>query len=327
MRWLGSGLCFRATRWLGSGLCFRAMRWLGSGLCFRATSGLGSGLCFRATVDTMKLALVFREDARVEEEGAALELGGQARLVGREEHGRAAAPDVLDQVEDLAGHLLVEVARRLVGQKQRGRLHDGPGERGALGLALRELGGVGLGARGQPYRLQGLEGLGRDLVARRAQHAQDESDVLEHGAPGEQLGVLEHDAEGAAEVGDLGAAEGGDVEASDLDVALRGLLVGVEEAQEGGLARAAGPGENDELALLHRERDVVEGRQLHRPALEQLADAVEPYHEAPPFYLSLQTFGSFSIRSLFTTAGLALPEVAFITCPTRKPNAAFFPAS
>src|SRR5262249_47461384 len=168
--------------------------------------------------------------------------------------------------------------------------------------------------------------LGRDLVARRAQHAQDERDVLEYGAAGEQLGVLEHDAEGAAEAGGLGAPEVGDVEAGHLDVALRGLLVGVEEAKEGGLTRAAGPGEYDELALVHRERDIVEGRQLHRPALEQLADAVEPYHEAPPFYLSLQSFGSFSIRSWLTTAGLALPDVAFITCPTRKPRAAFFPA-
>jgi hypothetical protein len=51
----------------------------------------------------MKLALVFCQHAGVEAEGAALELGGEARLVRREEHGGAAAPDVLDQIDDLAG--------------------------------------------------------------------------------------------------------------------------------------------------------------------------------------------------------------------------------
>src|SRR5260370_919182 len=88
-------------------------------------------------------------------------------------------------------------------------------------------------------------------------------------------------------------------------------------------AKPARPAQDDELALLDAERDVAQGGQPHRPAFEDFADVVEPDHGLRPFYLTLQTFGSFSAKSLFTTAGLALPSVDFITCPTRKPQAAF----
>src|SRR5437899_10603 len=148
---------------------------------------------------TMKLStglpFVLQQDAAAQLERAALELGGEAGLMGGQEHGGAAAADVLDEVEDLSRHGLVEIARGLVRKEKRGRLDDGAGQ----------------------------------------------------------------------------------------------------------------------------------GRQPHRPAFEDFTDVVEPDHGLRPFYLTLQTFGSFSSRREFTTAGLALPAVAFITCPTRKPRAAFLP--
>ena len=161
-------------------------------------------------------------------------------------------------------------------------LYDRPREGGALGFALGELGRIGLGSRGKADGLERLEGPWRDVAARDAQDTQDEGDVLEDGAAREELGVLEDDAQRAPEERDVPAAQRRDVEAGHLDLAVRGPLVGVEEAKERRLAGPAGAREDDELALLDGERDVAEGRQLHRPALEDLADAVEPYHGAPP---------------------------------------------
>src|SRR5438445_59919 len=141
--------------------------------------------------------------------------------------------------------------------------------------------------------------------------------------------VLQQDAaaqlERAPEMGHVRAAQGPDVEPRDLDLAFAGPLVGIEETEEGGLARPARPAQDDELALLDAERDVAQSGQPHRPAFEDFTDVVEPDHGLRPFYLTLQTFGSFSSRREFTTVGLALPAVAFITCPTRKPRAAFLP--
>ena len=67
--------------------------------------------------------------------------------------------------------------------------------------------GVRLGARREPHRLEGGEGQRRDLAARRAEHAEHEGDVVEHRAPGEELGVLEDDADGPAELRNLAAAQ------------------------------------------------------------------------------------------------------------------------
>src|SRR5262245_61130368 len=55
-------------------------------------------------------ALVLHEPPVLETQRAALEQRDQAGLMGGEEHGGAAAPDVLDQAQDLARHVLVEVA-------------------------------------------------------------------------------------------------------------------------------------------------------------------------------------------------------------------------
>src|SRR5712692_543886 len=271
------------------------------------------------------LPFVLDEVAAFQLERAALELGDEARLVCREHDGGAPAPDVLDEAQDLARHLLVEIAGGLVGEQEGGRLDDGAGQGSALGLALRELMRIGLGAGRQPDGLERGEGLGSDVPAWRAEHAQDESHVLEDGAPGQQLGVLEDNADGAPQLGDLGPPERGHVEVRDLDLAFGGQLVAVEEAEQGGLARSAGAGEDGEIALVNAERAVAQGRDPGGPLPEDLRHALQPDHGLQPLYLTAQTCGSFSARSRLTAAGLALPWVAFITWPTRKPRAAFLP--
>src|SRR6266542_2371458 len=181
-------------------------------------------------LDIGALALVLDQYSVLEPDRAPLELGGQARLVGRQEDRRAPTPDVLDQVEDFARHLFVEVSRGLVGQQESRRPHDGPREGRPLPLTLGELRRVSLGARGEADGLERLEGSRRDITARSAEDPEDERDVLEDGPAGEELGVLEDDAERAPEQRHLPAAQGHDVEARDLDLAVRGALVRVEQA-------------------------------------------------------------------------------------------------
>src|SRR5260370_38245021 len=115
---------------------------------------------------------VLYEAATLESQRAALQQGDETGLVGGEEHGGAAAPDLLDETQDLARHVLVQVAGRLVGQEQTGRFDDGPGQRGPLRFALGELVRAGLCAGGETHRLQGREGLGGDVAPRSAQHAE-----------------------------------------------------------------------------------------------------------------------------------------------------------
>src|ERR1043165_356675 len=102
-------------------------------------------------------ALVLDEAAVLDGQRALLEVAGERGLVRREQHGGAAGVDVADDLDDLGRHALIEIAGGLVGDQQQRLARDGARERRSLGLALRELGGIGLRARRQPNRTQRVE--------------------------------------------------------------------------------------------------------------------------------------------------------------------------
>ena len=115
----------------------------------------------------------------------------------------AAGVDVAEQLEDAAGGALVEVAGRLVGDEDRGIVHQRPRDGDALLLAARELARVGAALGGEPDLGQHAHHPRRDGVAPRAGDLERERDVLRRGAVLQQAEVLEHDAESPAQHGDL----------------------------------------------------------------------------------------------------------------------------
>ena len=113
-----------------------------------------------------------------------------------------------------------------------------------------------------PLRPDQLEGLGDqvlDLLARLADHLEREGDVLGDGLVGQQPEVLEDGADVAAQPRHLPAGEPVDLLAGDVDPARGGAVLPQHQAQEGRLAGARGADQEDELALLDVDRDVVEG--------------------------------------------------------------------
>src|SRR5206468_10653502 len=271
-------------------------------------------------------ALVLHEPPALERERPSPERLREVRLVRREHDRRATGPDVAQRAQDLVLHRLVEVARRLVGEEERGLAHDRAGERRALSLALRELRGVGLRAGREADDAERVEDALGDLALGRPQHAEDEGDVLVDGADREELRVLEDDADRAPERGHVAVLERPEVVSEHLDVAVGGQIITVEEPQQRRLARPGGSGEDDELPLVDAKGDVAQRRDLHGPDRIDLRDAVKLNHRGHFDYSGpLQILESFSSRSRLTTAGLALPRVAFMTWPTRALAAAVLP--
>src|SRR5215813_9991229 len=86
--------------------------------------------------NTIRSALVLHEAPRLQRERAPTQRGGQEALVGREQHGGPARPDVLHDVEDLGGHPFVQVAGGLVGDQQERLARDRARQRRPLRLAL-----------------------------------------------------------------------------------------------------------------------------------------------------------------------------------------------
>ena len=105
-----------------------------------------------------------------------------ARLVRRDQHRRAARRRAGDQVHDLEGELGVEVAGRLVGEQDLGLVHERARERDALLLAARERerdgGSGGAGARrASASRTPGRAPAGAARRSRRARRATFSSTV------------------------------------------------------------------------------------------------------------------------------------------------------
>ena len=111
---------------------------------------------------------------------------------------------------------------------------------------------------------------------RLADHLQRERDVLADGLVRQQPEVLEDGADRAAQPRHLPAGEPVDLLAGDVDAARGGTRLAQHQAQEGGLAGPRGPDEEDELALLHVDRHLVEGSVAH--AGVGLGDLLEANH-------------------------------------------------
>jgi hypothetical protein len=162
-------------------------------------------------------------------------------------------------VQDVAGHR-VERAERLVHQQDVRVLRQRTGEGHALAHTAGELVRPLLAEAAQPHDLQQL---GRALLAFRLAdplQPQRQLDVAGDGQPGEERGLLEHQR---------------DFPAADVQGAAADLVEPGDEREQRALAAAGGAQQADELALPHRQRDVVERQERvgARPVL--LGDILE----------------------------------------------------
>ena len=196
----------------------------------------------------------------VERDNATAHVVHHLAVVGGHEHGRARAVDALEQVHDAAGGLRVQVSRGLVADEQRRAVHDGAGDGHALLLAAGELVGIAVELVGQAHEAQHLGHLGLDDVTALPDYLQGEGHVLEDGLVRQELEVLEHAADVAAQVGHAPVAHGGQILVRHVDLARGGLDLAGKQTDEGGLARPGMAHEEDELPGEDLQSDVVQGR-------------------------------------------------------------------
>ena len=97
---------------------------------------------------------VLDDHAAVHEDDAVRDLAGEAHLVRDHHHGHALLGQVAHDRQDVADQLGVERRGGLVEEHHRGIHREGPGDRGALLLAARQLGRVGVGLVGEAHALE-----------------------------------------------------------------------------------------------------------------------------------------------------------------------------
>ena len=202
-------------------------------------------------------AVGVRAAVMIEHDDAVGDARGGVEVV-LDQHDRAVTrrDEVLEGGVDLFDTLRVEVRRRLVEHEQGGTHRKGARDREALPATAGQSIGVLVTALPQPHAAQGVLAAREDLVHRHPEVLRGERDLVEE-CPGHELGigVLKDHSDVRREDGDGGLlrVEAGDLHRAGERCGNRVRNEPVEGEGQRGLARAARPQEEDDLAARDRE--------------------------------------------------------------------------
>ena len=191
---------------------------------------------------------------------AALEPVNDLDIVGGQEHGRAIFINLLEQTHDIPAVLRVEVASGLISDKNLGLAHDGTGNRHPLALTTTELVRELLLFAPEANEVDHLRYCVLDLTVTHTCNLQRKSDVLKDGALRQQLKILKHHTNLAAQQWNMLIFQGVVVDTTDHNLARCGLLFASEELEQRTLARPARANNNDELIGLNVQAHPIKRR-------------------------------------------------------------------
>ena len=242
-----------------------------------------------------------------------------AVVVGDDQDRRTLFPrQRLHAVDDLAPGGLVERRRGLVGQHDRGVADQRARDRDALALAARQLVGALVDVRAEADRLEHRLGPPAQLGPRMAPGGpQAELDVLRRGERGQQVVLLEDEADAAAHLLEGGLVRTAQFLAEDADAArLRGAQR-ADQREQRRLARARRPGDDDDLARRdrrrHVEQDLAAQRAFAVVVVERLDD--DGRDGAHP-----NTSAGSSLRTLRSARNPATTQTSSISPNTVSPR-------
>ncbi len=198
-------------------------------------------------------------------------------VVGDEHHGLAHL--LLEPAEltlQLGANDRIDGAERLVHQQDGWVGCQGAGDADALLLATGQLGRILRRQRAvEPDDLEQLGGAGVATPLVPAEQARHGGHVVDHRTVREQPALLDHVADAAAQ---LVTGHRQHVAPGDADRARRRLDEAVDHPQRRRLATTGAAQEDDDLALIDGERQVVDGQH----AAEALGDVIDLDHRTAP---------------------------------------------
>ena len=198
----------------------------------------------------------------------------------------------LQQVVQVLGRVLVEIAGRLVGQEERRPHHERAGDRDALLLAARQHARPVLEALGEADALEQARGALAALGGRLARDAQRHLGVLDRAELRQQVVELEHEPHVlVAERDHRLVREAAELDLVDADRARVGRVEPAQDVQQRALADARRSDDGHHLAALEREIEILEHGQARAAdgvALREAGDVDERHSSASAVSFSCQ---------------------------------------
>lgn len=182
--------------------------------------------------------------------------------------------DASEKEHDFFGEIRVQIARGLIGQEDEGVLDKCPGDGDTLLFAARQLEGVCISLSRQADGTQRLVCPFADEGPPFACHLQGQGDVLVDGPCGDELEVLENEPDLSSQQGKPASAYPAQIDTVDQYLSARGTFGAEDQAEKGGLAGTAWPGDENERPLLDVQVKILK-RQF---AAETLMKMKQLYH-------------------------------------------------
>lgn len=234
-------------------------------------------------------------------------------VVGREQHSDPRRVDVLEEAEHVDRKLRIEIARGLIGQNHRGLSNDGASQTDALPLPAGKRSGAIGAAACEPDALERLADATIDEASRQPEYLERQRHVVADGPGVDELEVLEDNADVPSQIGDARGRKSPNLASEKQDPSLVDGLGGVEELEQGALARAARSGDEDEFPSLDGERKAT---QYWAIAAEGFVDLLED-HDGPVGRIAIKAVASPQKRSK-TRAGRTGEHGACVTGTAKK---------
>lgn len=176
--------------------------------------------------------------ARIDAQGAAGVARHQVLVVRGDQRRHADTVEVAEHVHDALRVVVVKVGGGFVGDQDGGPVHDGPRDRQALLFAARQFDGIQVFLARQAHLVQRGPGTGGGRIPGMALDGQRQHHVFERASIEQQVGVLQDDADRAAQI--RPGARGQLVQPLpvDLDGAAAGGLQPADQLEQRGLAGA-----------------------------------------------------------------------------------------
>mmetsp|Transcript_67299 Transcript_67299/g.186139 ORF Transcript_67299/g.186139 Transcript_67299/m.186139 type:complete len:242 (-) Transcript_67299:1016-1741(-) len=234
------------------------------------------------------------------------------------------AVEGLQQGQHVLGGLAVQVTGGLVADQQHRVADDGPRDGHPLLLAAGQLGRLVRRTVGQAHQLQRDGRALPALAGRQLGQQQRQLDILLRRQRRHQVVELEHEADlGRPPFGQGRTRELVDALTAHGDGTAAGRVQPTHQIEQRGLARARGPHQRQELALLHVQVDVVQ--HLHRllaPGVDlgQVADFDQSAH-AHSLFTTLEPSFSSAGGATTTVSPAFRPSVTSLNLlPSKLPS-------